>query len=141
MPSTMTIQALAIRSVALAAAMLVFAALPARAQPAAPTNRTYDAVIEGMTCRQLASGRLDCLYDVGESLRFTIAGVGQEDAVISFARVDSTRGYVAGFSVLHGCVVVKPSAAGDSSAALAFISPRDGRVYRIWQQCKQPARR
>ncbi len=114
---------------------------PAQAQSAAPPNRTYDAVLEGMNCRQQASGRLDCVYDVAESLRFTIAGVGQEDAVISFAHVDSARGFVAGFSTLHGCVVVKPAGAGDSSVALAFVSPRDGRVYRIWQQCKQPPRR
>ena len=123
----------------LAACLFVVGDLKAQASP--PPNRTYDAVIEGMNCRQQANGRLDCGYAIGESLRFTIAGVGQEDAIVSFAQVDSTKGFVAAYSTLHGCIVVKPAAAGDSSAALAFISPRDGRVYRIWQHCKQPPRR
>jgi hypothetical protein len=123
----------------IAAAFLV--AGKSEAQSTSAPNRTYDAVIEGMTCRQQANGRLDCAYSIGESLRFTVAGVGQEDAVVSFAQVDSTKGFVAAYSTLHGCVVVKPAAAGDSSVALAFISPRDGRVYRIWQHCKQPPRR
>ena len=123
----------------IAAGLFLAGDLSAQASPA--PNRTYDAVIEGMNCRQQANGRLDCGYAIGESLRFTIAGVGQEDAIVSFAQVDSTKGFVAAYSTLHGCIVVKPAAAGDSSAALAFISPRDGRVYRIWQHCKQPPRR
>jgi hypothetical protein len=121
--------------------LLVVAGRAGAQTAAAVPNRTYDTVVEGMTCRQQTTGRLDCAYVVGESLRFSIAGVGQEDAVINFARVDSTGGFVAGFSALHGCVVVKPAAAGDTSAALAFVSPRDGRVYRVWQHCKQPPRR
>ncbi len=121
--------------------MLLGACQGAGAQMAPAASRTYDATVEGMSCRQQTNGRLDCTYVVGESLRFSIAGIGQEDAAISFSLVDSTRGYVAGFSTLHGCVVVRPAAAGDSSAALAFVSPRDGRVYRVWQHCKQPPRR
>lgn len=129
----------------LALAASLPAALPAAAQAQgarAPENKAYDAVLEGMSCRQHTSGRLDCAYAVGSGLRFSIAGVGQDDAVISFARVDSAAGWVAALSVLHGCVVVRPAAAApDSAAALAFISPRDGRVYRVWQHCRQPPRR
>ena len=105
------------------------------------SNRTFDVVIEGMSCRQNQNGRMDCEYVVAQALRFSIAGVGEEGALISFSKVDSTAGYVAGFSSFHGCVVVRPAAAGDTSAALAFVSPRDGRVYRVWQHCRQPPRR
>lgn len=115
---------------------------PAAAQRATSgTSSAYDALVDGMSCRQQTNGRLDCTYAIGESLRLSIAGVGQEDAVITFARVDSTAGWTAGFSVLHGCVVVRRAAARDSAAAPAFISPKDGRVYRGWQHCAQPPRR
>lgn len=124
-----------------AIAVLVVLASSAGAQTSpAALNKTYDAVIEGMTCRQQASGRLDCSYRVGDAVRFAITGVGQDDAVVHFLKVDSTGGYVAGFAALHGCVVVKPTGA-DSLAALAFVSPRDGRVFRAWQLCRQPPKR
>lgn len=122
--------------------LLVGLAAPARAQTAPPaSNKTYDAVVEGMTCRQRQSGRLDCSYRVGDAVRFAIIGVGQDDAVVNFVKVDSAAGYVAGFAALHGCVIVKRATAGDSLAPLAFVSPRDGRVYRVWQLCRQPPRR
>lgn len=112
----------------------------ASAQSAAVVpNKTYDAVIEGMSCRQHASGRLDCEYAVGEAVRFKIEGVGQESATVHFVKVDSTGGYTAGFAPLHGCVVVRP-ASGREEAALAFVSLRDGRVHRGWQLCRQPMR-
>jgi hypothetical protein len=116
------------------------AAAQATAASPATANSTYDAVIEGMSCRQHGTGRLDCEYRVGEALRFVITGVGQDDALVNFLKVDSAAGYVAGFSALHLCVVVKPAVA-DSAARLAFVSPRDGRVYRVWQHCRQPPRR
>ena len=105
-------------------------------------NPTYDVTIEGMSCRQQPSGRLDCEYRVGGSLRFVIAGVGQDDVAVSFFRVDSIGDYYAGYAALHGCVVIKPTRqVRDSVASFAFVSPRDGKVYRSWQNCHQPARR
>ena len=47
--------------------------------------------------------------------------------------------------VLHGCVVVSRGLKGDSSSSLsgpgsmfdyAFISPRNGKVYKDWIKCK-----
>jgi len=127
---------------ALAAACMLCIAPPAAAQRAtAATPSTYDALVDGMNCRQQTNGRLDCTYAIGASLRLSIVGVGQDDAVINFATVDSAAGWMAGFSVLHGCVVVRRGAARDSAVAPAFISPKDGRVYRGWQHCAQPPRR
>lgn len=126
----------------LVALLLAGSPLQAASQSAAPAaNKTYDAVVGGMTCRQQQSGQLDCAYVIGESLRFVISGVGQEDAVVSFTKVDSAAGYVGAFAPLHGCVVVRAVTGRDSAAALAFVSPRDGRVYRVWQHCRQPPKR
>lgn len=95
-----------------------------------------------MACKQLTSGRLDCEYKVGRSLRFQIAGVGQVDAVVNFFQVDPEGDYVAGIAPLHGCVIVRPAkAASDSTAGQAFVSPNDGKVYRNWNTCLKPTRR
>ena len=130
---------------AAALALLITVAMPREAitqTASGPANRTYEAVVAGMSCRQQTNGRVDCQYGVGEALRILITGVGQEDAVVNFQKVDSTAGYVAGFAALHGCVIVRPARVRpDSLAALAFVSPRDGKVYRTWQHCRQPPKR
>jgi hypothetical protein len=124
--------------------VLVASALPmslaaqtqqANAAPAA-ANKTYEAVIQGMSCKQQASGRMDCEYRVGKSLRFTIAGVGQSDVVINFFKVNVDDDFFASVAPLHGCVVVRPAAArSDTISQLAFVSPQDGKIYRNWNTC------
>lgn len=102
-------------------------------------NPTYDAVLEGMSCKQQQSGQMNCEYKVGRSLRFVIAGVGQPDVAITFFKVDSEGDYYASVGVLHGCVVVKPTREGpDTTNAFAYVSPRDGKTYRNWPTCHKP---
>jgi hypothetical protein len=99
---------------------------------------TYDAVLDGMVCKQHKSGRMDCEYRVGRAVRFVVAGVGQEDVVVSFVQVDSAGDYSASIVPLHGCVVVKPTRApapADSVATFAYVSPRTGKVYHTWATC------
>ena len=124
-------------------------ALPAAAQAQAsrpattPTpNAAYEAVVAGMSCKQISSGRLDCDYKVGSALRFTIAGVGQSDAVVNFYQVDPQGDFMAGIAPLHGCVIVRPTQQrADSTGSAAFVSPHDGKVYRNWNTCLKPTRR
>jgi hypothetical protein len=114
-------------------------------------SATYEAVLEGMACKQHKSGRMDCDYRVGGAARFVIAGVGQEDVVVSFVQADSSAEYTASFVPLHGCVVVKPARpaegtrasqayTADSVATFAFVSPRTGRVYHTWATCLSATR-
>lgn len=107
-----------------------------------PINPTYDAVVSGMTCKQQSSGQLDCDYRVGKSLRFTIAGVGQDDTAITFFKVDFDGDYFATVGVQHGCVIVKPAKPTLTSGLhFAFVSPRDGKVYRDWPTCGRATKR
>lgn len=115
---------------------------PAAAQPAAVAsgNKTYDAVVEGMSCKQQTNGRMDCEYKVGKSLRFVVTGVGQQDVVVNFLKVNVDEDYFASVAPLHGCVVVRPAQAkADSTSNIAFVSPRDGKIYRNWNTCLKPA--
>ena len=120
----------------LVAALAALLSLELSAQKADKSNPTYDAVVKGMACKQQANGEMDCAYEVGKSLHFAIAGVGQPDAAVTFYKVDHDDDYYAGVTALHGCVVVKPAkATADSVANFAFVSPQTGKAYRDWQSC------
>jgi hypothetical protein len=129
-PETL-VRPLLLAAVAAAVPLLLNAQSPAR-------NTTYDAVLEGMSCKQRQSGEMDCEYKVGRTLRFLIAGVGQPDVAITFFKTDVDGDYYASFAVLHGCVVVKPTRSTSDTTILAFVSPRDGKTYRNWPACFKP---
>jgi len=108
---------------------------------------TYDAVVRGMACtQQSTTGSIECVYRIGQSLRITIAGVGEPDAGITFEGGSMEGDFYATFGIAHGCVIIKPGSKNSSAADFAFISPVTGRVHRTWQQCQGdrvtlPARR
>ena len=102
---------------------------------AAPPMSTYDAVVAGMHCEQTSVGSLECDYHVGRSLHFGVVGVGDPDAAITFYSVSFDGDYYASVGVSHGCVIVKPGKTSDLAAGFAFVSPRNGKVYRDWQTC------
>ena len=79
---------------------------------------------------------MNCEYRVGKSLRFVVSGVGQQDVMIDFFKVDADQDYSASVAPLHGCIVVRPSQSkSDTTANLAFVSPQDGKIYRNWNTC------
>jgi hypothetical protein len=104
----------------------------------AAAQRTYEAVVSGMRCTQQSSGQVDCDFRVGRSLHFSIAGVGQEDAAVTFYKVDWDGDYYASVGMLHGCVIVKAAhpTEADGPDIFAFVSPTTGRVYRDWPSCR-----
>ena len=118
-------------------------AVPATGAAGSPSaSRTYDAVVQGMSCKQQTSGRMDCEYRVGKSLRFLISGVGQQDVVINFFKVDVDEDYFATVAPLHGCIAVRPAQARlDTTSNLAFVSPQDGKIYRNWNTCLKTAKK
>jgi hypothetical protein len=115
------------------AALLVAVTL----QAASVQRSTYDAVVAGMKCQQNSLDGMECDYRVGRSLHFNIAGVGDEDASITFFAASFEGDYYGSIGVLHGCVIVKPGKASESLIDFAFVSPRTGKVYADWQSCRQ----
>ena len=100
---------------------------------------TYDDVVAGMRCSENQLGDLACDYRVGRSLHFEIVGVGEPDGSIYFYAASFEGDYFAVVGLSHGCVIVRPgqSAARTRQAAdLAFVSPRNGKVYRKWEDCR-----
>jgi len=106
------------------------------------------AVQEGATCSLADSdaSQMDCTYTVGKGLKFVIAGVGQDDSAISIDRaLGMDSDYYFTFGVLHGCVIVKSNIAAAARAGahfdMAFVSPKTGKVYDKWQECRETNRK
>lgn len=96
------------------------------------------AVAKGTSCqRSEGFAQLDCEYRVGKGLYFSIAGVGRDDAAVTFFKVDWDADYYAtvGVGRGHQCVIVKAGAKTRFPLAMAFVSPRSGKVFDNWQAC------
>jgi hypothetical protein len=111
---------------------------------AAMAPSTYDIVLAAKACSSTkVSQSIECNYKVGKDLYFTIAGVGEPDAGVTFMKSSYDGDFYASFGIMHGCVIVKrgPKVANHEIAGpgslmdFAFVSPRNGKVYRTWEDC------
>lgn len=102
-------------------------------------DSTYAVTLAGKKCTESKTQRLECTYVVGKDLEFAIAGVGESDAGVHFLRSSYAGDYYASFGISHGCVIVQPGkkgAAPTSNQLFAFVSPKSGKVYSSWEECK-----
>ena len=96
-------------------------------------DSTYHAVVKGKKCQEDRNQSLSCSYKVGKTLHIEIAGIGSPDTGIAFLKSDFDGDYYGKYGMLHGCIIVN-SVKG--LFAFAFISPKNGKVYKSWQKCK-----
>lgn len=98
---------------------------------------TQGDVAAGMKCAPNSRGDMECNYRVGRSLHFGVVGVGKPDASIYFYSASFEGDYFAVIGLPHGCVVVRRGKGlGQARATdLAFVSPRNGKVYPDWEAC------
>ena len=103
----------------------------------AVADSIYDLTVKGTSCQNRDVGGVDCTYRIGKDLEFEIAGIGDPDAGIAFTRSNMSGDFYAKFGLQHGCVIVVRGFAGSAPHPIdfAFVSPRNGRVYRTWQEC------
>jgi hypothetical protein len=104
------------------------------------TPTVYEAVLKGKTCKYEASNQsLNCEYTVGSGLHFVIEGLGQRDTGISFLKSSADEDFYASLGLLHGCVIVGRGKKGRAIVDVpefAFVSPRNGKVYKSWEECQ-----
>lgn len=123
-------------SLALRAAVV---ACTASASPWSAAQSLFDITTRGTSCKAISDGSLFCRYEVGKDLEFSVTSVGTEDAGISFLRSNIKGDYWARFGVMHGCIIVLQGekAARTASGEVAFVSPKNGRVYQTWEDCQR----
>jgi hypothetical protein len=107
---------------------------------------SYELVLAGKECKTGTWDQtLSCEYKVGSGLKFVIAGIGQPDTAVTFMKSSFEGDFYASFGLLHGCVIIQRGDKGVEDddpmqpggfADYAFVSPRNGKVYQRWDQCK-----
>jgi hypothetical protein len=73
---------------------------------------------------------------VGHDLEIWVVGIGLPDTAVTFARSNFEGDFYATFGMKHLCVTIKSGK--DLLQGFAFISPRNGKVYKDWETCKIP---
>jgi len=111
-----------------------------------PDDSTYNLTLAGKKCKVWGSEQtISCKYTVGTGLRFSIDGVGKPDTGITFMKSSFDGDFYATYGMQHGCIIVKRGKKARSNTALsgpgsisdyAFVSPKNGKVYRGWQECE-----
>ena len=101
-------------------------------------NSAYEDTLAGKVCKISSNQQMNCVYKIGKDLEFSIDGIGTPDTGITFLRCKGIEGdYYATFGLMHGCVIVKHGAGSDHFGMdFAFVSPKNGNVYKTWEDCK-----
>jgi len=107
---------------------------------------TYELVLAGKKCNESSSQVISCEYKVGNGLHFTIDDIGQPDTGITFVKSSFDGDFYATYGLKHGCIIVKRGPKGITSTEFmgpgsftdyAFVSPKNGKVYRTWKECME----
>ena len=119
---------------ALGAAALAAAAAAAAVEP------PYDAVTRGARCDLETDGSLACRYRAGRDLEFELRRVGERDVELRLIRSSEAGDYRADSEMTGRCVFVRHGARGreqgGSEFSYAFVSGRNGFVYRSLRDCR-----
>lgn len=117
-----------------------FSALLASAAAAAAIEPPYEAVRRGVDCNLRPDGSLACRYRAGRDLEFELRHVGERDVALRLIRSNEAGDYRADGEMMASCVFVRHGArgreAGGSEFAYAFVSGRNGFVYRSLRDCR-----
>jgi len=97
----------------------------------------YEDTLSGKKCGEFQQ-QLNCNYKVGKDLEFSIDGIGLPDTAITFTRTKGLEGdYYATFGLMHGCIIIKHGKGSNLFFKdFAFVSPKNGKVYKTWEDCK-----
>ncbi len=115
-------------------------ALFAAAAAAAALEPPYAAVQRGADCNLRPDGSLGCRYHVGRDLEFELRRVGEPDVELRLIRSGEAGDYRADREMMSRCVFVRHGergrAQGGSEFDYAFVSGRNGFVYRSLRECR-----
>ena len=120
---------------ALGAAALAAAAAAAAIEP------PYDAVKRGARCDLEPDGSLACRYRAGRDLEFELRRVGEPGVALRLLRSSEEGDYRADREMMGRCVFVRHGTRGreqgGSDFSYAFVSGRNGFVYRSLRDCRR----
>jgi len=117
-----------------------FSALLAAATAAAAIEPPYEAVQRGADCNLRPDGSLGCRYRVGKDLEFELHRIGERGVGLRLTRSSEAGDYRADREMMSRCVFVRHGErgreAGGGEFDYAFVSGRNGFVYRSLRECR-----
>ena len=117
-----------------------FSALLASAAAAAAIEPPYEAVRRGADCNLRSDGSLACRYRAGRDLEFELRRVGEPGVALRLLRSSEAGDYHADREMLGHCVFARHGTRGrergGSEFVFAFVSGRNGFVYRSLRDCR-----
>ncbi len=106
-------------------------------------DHAYNALLASKECHKSPNQSITCTYTVDDDLVFSVEGIGEVDAAVTpFSYVASDSRHYARFASRPGCVLIqrkskKASTFIEAMKDLAYVSLRNGKVYRTWQECSE----
>lgn len=102
----------------------------------------YEALLESKECHTSGVKSIICTYSLKDSLDFSVDGVGEVDAAVTFHYVSAESRYYARFGSRPGCVLIQRKSTEtitplQAMKDLAYVSLQNGKVYRTWPECKK----
>lgn len=102
------------------------------------SESTYELILSGKQCEESQDQQVNCNYRIRNDFWLSVAGVGDSSVGVAFMKSEFEGNYFGTYGGWHGCVVIQPGAANKSAeySDVAFVSPRNGKVYRTWADCQ-----
>jgi hypothetical protein len=108
--------------------------------PAAALEPPVEAVKRGADCNLRPDGSLACRYRAGRDLEFELRRIGEPDVALRLIRSSESGDYRADREMMARCVFVRHGErgreAGGSEFTYAFVSGKNGFVYRSLRDCR-----
>ena len=91
-------------------------------------------LMESKSCSENSSSQSrTCTYRIDSAFWVEITDIGSEYAAVHFMKSDYEEApYYGSFATASGCVNVTKKGSGDD----AYISPKNGKIYKIWTECR-----
>ena len=121
----------------------ILAVLAATAVGAEERVSLYDRVLKAKKCHAQAEefgGDIECNYQIGKDLHIVIVPVGEDLTGVKFFRSSFEGEFYGSVGMMHGCIIIQPGKAAPPTVnpfEVAFISPKNGKVYRTWEACRK----
>ena len=103
-------------------------------------GHAFNALLSSKQCHTSGVQSITCTYVLSDDLDFSVEGVGEVDAAVSFNYVSPDSRYYARFASRPGCVLIQRKSSKtitplEAMNDLAYVSLSNGKVYRTWQGC------
>jgi hypothetical protein len=104
-------------------------------------DSVYVRTLASKKCSISLNQQIECIYTLGKDLKFVIAGIGTEYTSITFLSSSFDGDFYGSVGIKHGCVIVQAGqktikSDGSMHGQYAFVSPKNGKVYNDWIECK-----